>query len=84
MSSDEKKPIGTGETGAVTALPIWIDFMKKYIELRGDRANPPEFEAPGNIIFMAVDRSTGEPAVAEAASINEAFISGTQPSRQPQ
>ena len=26
---DEKKPIGNGETGAVTALPMWIDFMKR-------------------------------------------------------
>ena len=29
---DEKKPIGNGETGATTALPIWIDFMKTYID----------------------------------------------------
>jgi penicillin-binding protein 1A len=79
---DEKKPIGTGETGAVTALPIWIDFMKNYIALRGDRENPPTFEPPGNIIFMPVDRATGEPVADEGGGINEAFISGTQPSRQ--
>jgi penicillin-binding protein 1A len=80
---DEKKPIGNGETGAVTALPIWIDFMKNYIALRGDRANPPVFEPPGNIVFMPVDRATGEPLAGDGAAINEAFIAGTQPTRQP-
>jgi penicillin-binding protein 1A len=80
---DEKKPIGNGETGSVTALPIWIDFMKSYIELRGDRKNPPQFEAPGNIVFLPVDRATGELAADGRGAINEAFISGTQPARVP-
>ncbi len=81
---DEKKTIGTGETGSVTALPIWIDFMRTYIEARGDRNSPPDFEPPGNIIFMPVDRATGEPVADPAAAINEAFISGTQPTRPQQ
>lgn len=80
---DEKKPIGYGETGGVTALPIWIDFMREYITLRGDRDNPPAFEPPGNIIFVPVDRTTGETVADPAAAINEAFISGTQPERPP-
>ena len=80
---DEKKPIGYGETGAVTALPIWIDFMREYIKLRGDRENPPTFEAPGNIIFVAFDRATGETAGDPTMAINEAFISGTQPEKPP-
>jgi penicillin-binding protein 1A len=78
---DEKKTIGTGETGAVTALPIWIDFMKAYIDARGDRKNPPEFAPPGNIIFMPVHHATGEAVDDPAAAINEAFIAGTQPAR---
>jgi penicillin-binding protein 1A len=80
---DEKKPIGYGETGGTTALPIWIDFMREYIELRGDRENPPTFEPPGNIIFVAVDSATGDSATDPAAAINEAFISGTQPEKPP-
>ena len=83
MGNDEKKPIGYNETGTTAALPMWIDFMKVYIELYGDRANPPKFEPPGNIVFMPVDRMTGEPASSESVAIvNEAFISGTQPVRQ--
>ncbi len=80
---DEKKTIGTGETGAITALPIWTDFMRQYIELRGDRKNPPTFEAPGNIVFLPVDRATGSVLADDAGAFQEAFIAGTQPARQP-
>lgn len=65
---DEKKPLGYGETGAAAALPIWIDFMKAYIDTRGDRKDPPRFEPPGNIVFVTLD-----------SGIAEAFINGTQP-----
>jgi penicillin-binding protein 1A len=83
MGNDEKKPIGYNETGTTAALPMWIDFMKEYIALYGDRNNPPTFDPPGNIVFMPVDRMTGEPTTAGAeGSVNEAFISGTQPIRQ--
>jgi penicillin-binding protein 1A len=80
---DEKKPLGPNETGAQAALPIWIDFMKAYIDAKGDRANPPTFDAPGNIVFVTVDRGTGE-ALDDGATggLNEAFIAGTQPTRQ--
>ncbi len=65
---DEKKPLGRNETGAQAALPIWIDFMKAYIDTRADRKNVPQFEAPGNIVFVTLD-----------SGISEAFINGTQP-----
>ena len=68
---DAKKPIGgssNGETGASAALPIWMDFMRAYIDLRGERKNPPAFDAPGNIAFVTLD-----------SGITEAFINGTQP-----
>jgi len=77
---DLKKPLGPGETGAAAALPIWMSFMKAYIDRYGDRQNPPAFEPPGNIVFMPVDRATGEPVDASApGALNEAFIAGTQP-----
>jgi len=77
---DDKKPLGPSETGAAAALPIWIEFMKAYIDARGNRKSPPTFEAPGNIVFVSVDRATGHPLSADAAGgITEAFIAGTQP-----
>ena len=45
----------SNETGAQAALPIWIDFMKAYIDTRADRKNVPQFEAPGNIVFVTLD-----------------------------
>ena len=74
---DERKTIGPSETGAQAALPIWMDFMKAYIETR-DKNHPPEFVPPGNIVFLAVDKGNGSPS-GEGGGINEAFISGTQP-----
>ena len=70
---DEKKPLGNGETGGATALPIWIDFMRAYIDQRGDRSTPPAFEAPGNIVYVTLD-----------SGITEAFINGTQPQPGPE
>ena len=81
LGYDEKKPIGNGETGTTAALPIWIDIMRAYLEGR-DREHPPQFEAPGNIVFVPVDRATGQPVDAGTPqAITEAFITGTQPSR---
>jgi penicillin-binding protein 1A len=77
---DEKKSLGRSETGARAALPIWMDFMRAYIESHPLKESPPQFEAPGNIVLLAVDRATGalKPGGTEG-TISEAFISGTQP-----
>jgi membrane carboxypeptidase/penicillin-binding protein len=81
LGYDEKKPIGNGETGTTAALPIWIDIMRAYLDGR-DRETAPQFEAPGNIVFVQVDRATGQPVDdGTAQAITEAFINGTQPSR---
>ena len=74
---DQKRTMGPAGTGADSALPIWIDIMKAWI---GTRTEPPKFEPPGNIVFVAVDRSSGN-AVAEGTpgAITESFIAGTQP-----
>jgi penicillin-binding protein 1A len=69
---DEKKPLGSGETGAVAALPIWMDFMKVYIQ-NHDPKNQPRFEPPGNIVFVTL-----------ASGNTEAFINGTQPENASQ
>jgi penicillin-binding protein 1A len=77
---DEKKTLGRTETGAQAALPIWMEFMQEYIDARPDRETPPKFEAPGNIVFLPVDRASGVVTDAESpGAITEAFIAGTQP-----
>ncbi len=76
VGHDERKPIGRAETGAIAALPIWMDFMRTYIDTC-DKTHPPDFVPPGNIVFVQVDKATG--ARDEAGALSEAFISGTQP-----
>jgi len=72
---DQRKPLGSGMTGAEAALPIWLDIFKAWI---GDRKDPPKFEAPGNIVFVPIDKNTGAPTD-QPGALNEAFIAGTQP-----
>src|SRR5205814_796194 len=77
---DEKKSLGGLEQGAFAALPIWMEFMKAYIDKRPDKDTPPDFQPPGNIVFLAVDKTNGALLPAETpGAISEAFISGTQP-----
>jgi penicillin-binding protein 1A len=77
---DEKKPLGPNQTGAVAALPIWMDFMKAYIAAKSDKEHPPEFATPGNIVFLWVDKATGAVLPGETSGgIRETFIAGTQP-----
>src|SRR5438105_3821337 len=44
---DQKKPLGSGMTGAEAALPIWMNIFRAWI---ADRKDPPQFQAPGNIV----------------------------------
>ena len=65
---DQKKPIGSNQTGAVAALPIWQEIMKSWIaRQRPADAEPPVFERPGNIVTVSTSRGP------------EVFIAGTQP-----
>ena len=77
---DEKKSLGRNEQGSFAALPIWAEFIKAYIDGRPDKDSPPDFTAPGNIVFLPVDKANGSVLPADTpGAIHEAFIAGTQP-----
>jgi penicillin-binding protein 1A len=77
---DEKKSLGAAEQGSLAALPIWMEFMKAYIDGRPDKDDPPKFEAPANIVFLSVDASNGALLPSSSGGgVYEAFIAGTQP-----
>jgi len=77
---DKRKSLGTAEQGSFAALPMWMEFMKGYIDGRPDKAEPPQFEAPGNIVFLSVQKGDGAVLPSDTpGAIREAFISGTQP-----
>jgi len=55
---DESLPLGPGEEGSRTALPVWIDFMR--IALRGVPEN--QMPMPEGIVSVRIDPATGCPA----------------------
>ena len=59
---------------------MWMEFMQGYIDSRDDKDDPPDFQAPGNIVFLPVDQKTGAVVAPTArGAIHEAFVNGTQP-----
>jgi penicillin-binding protein 1A len=65
---DQKRPIGSNQTGAMAALPIWIDTMKNWIDRRrAAGGDPPQFERPGNVVVVSTVKGP------------EVFIAGTEP-----
>jgi penicillin-binding protein 1A len=75
---DEPRSLGSKETGAQAALPIWRSFM----EQAGKLLPSEEFAMPGDIIVVSIDRETGLKANLRAdckSVISETFIRGTEP-----
>ena len=64
---DDSLPLGPGEEGSRTALPIWIEFMR--IALRGVPEN--QMPQPEGIENRRIDRSTG--CIARAGQPNTMF-----------
>ncbi|MBN1611711.1 MAG: PBP1A family penicillin-binding protein [Polyangiaceae bacterium] len=73
---DDAIPLGSGEAGAVTALPIWIDFMQA-----AHRGKPAvQFPRPGSVIVERIDPATGLLArFGQEDAIDEEFLEGTVP-----
>src|SRR3954471_5479735 len=44
-NDDKRKSLGTAEQGSFAALPMWMEFMKAYIDGRDDKDDPPDFQA---------------------------------------
>ncbi len=75
---DDNRPMGYGETGGKTALPIWIDVMRLAISKYG----APEFPMPDGLINVAINRETGRPVLAgQEGGFTETFAVGMDPSR---
>jgi penicillin-binding protein 1A len=73
---DEALPLGYGESGAVTALPIWTAFMKAA------HAGRPsvDFPRPAGIVSVRIDPATGLLAAPDASDgIDEEYLDGTAP-----
>jgi penicillin-binding protein 1A len=66
---DEPGPLGEGEEGARTAVPIWVDFMREA--LRGVPEKPRS--VPEGIVEMKINARTGGTRDADVDPIFEYF-----------
>jgi penicillin-binding protein 1A len=55
---DDDQPLGPGEEGSRTALPIWIEFARRALRGVPENAMP----MPEGIVTVRISRSTGCPA----------------------
>ena len=75
---DDRQPLGRGEEGARSALPIWVTFMRRYVAMR--HPPPIDFPRPPGIVTARIDPITGMLARPEQAdAIDEYFLPGTEP-----
>lgn len=72
---DDNRPLGYGETGGKTALPMWIDFVGAAIGKFG----APEFNVPEGVVSMMVNKSTGKPVTQGSEGFLEYFAAGFDP-----
>jgi penicillin-binding protein 1A len=68
---DLERPLGEGEEGSRTALPIWVNFMREALRAQPDRARP----LPPGLVSLRISPKTGALAEAnDADAISETFM----------
>lgn len=78
---DDALPLGWGESGATSALPIWAALMKAAHE--GKPAT--DFPRPAEIVEAQIDPVSGYLArYGQADAVSEVFLSGTVPQKVAQ
>ena len=76
VGNDEHgKTLGPSEHGSKAALPIWADFMKRYLE----HYPYVNFERPGGVVRARVNKKTG--FLDNEKGINMYFHLGTAPTK---
>jgi penicillin-binding protein 1B len=65
--------------GAHSALPIWVEFMKRAHQHQ-EYKNVHSFQPPDGIVTVDIDEETGELAAPNCPRVrSEVFIAGSQP-----
>jgi penicillin-binding protein 1A len=77
---DDNRPLGYGETGGRSALPMWMDYMSSAIAKFG----APEFKVPDGIVNIMVNKETGKALPPGSADgFLESFVEGFDPNSDP-
>ncbi|NBX41318.1 MAG: peptidase, partial [Gammaproteobacteria bacterium] len=73
---DQSRPLGEGEEGSRTAVPIWVSFMREALRTVPERTRP----MPPGLVQARISPTTGELAgVDDAGAIFETFLEGHLP-----
>jgi penicillin-binding protein 1A len=73
---DQEAPLGEGEEGSRTAVPIWINFMREALRGQPDRPRP----LPPGLVTMRISPRTGALAGPnEGDAMYETFMDGHLP-----
>jgi penicillin-binding protein 1A len=73
---DDMRPLGSKETGARAASPIWVAFMKDVLK---DETEPVGFIPPEGIVSYTIDPVTGLLTKDEETGMTVYFKEGTEP-----
>ncbi|MCC4272583.1 penicillin-binding protein 1A [Marinobacter nauticus] len=76
---DQPSPLGRGEYGASTALPIWVDYMKAALADQPAATMP----RPNGIVNIRINPETGERARPGEEAVFEIFKEEDAPSPLP-
>ena len=75
---DVEKSLGSGETGAKAALPIWLEYMTAAHKDLPER----NFSTPSSIVLVNIDNVSGLLATANSKDVaRQAFLEGTEPTK---
>lgn len=73
---DQERPLGEGEEGSRTAVPIWTNFMREALRSQPEQLRP----LPPGLVQARISPRTGELAPAsESDAINETFMEDHMP-----
>jgi penicillin-binding protein 1A len=77
MGYDQPRPLGSGETGGGTALPIWVRYMSEVL-----RATPEmPFTMPAGVVTAQINPQTGV-SVEAGQGVSEFFFQEFAPGAQ--
>jgi len=70
---DDERPLGAGEEGSRTAVPIWVSFMREALRAQPDVPRP----LPPGLVTERISKRTGElagPNTPDADAMYETFM----------
>jgi penicillin-binding protein 1A len=77
---DLSLPLGDGEEGSRTAVPIWVSYMREALRAVPDRPRP----RPNGLVTARISPSSGLLATAgDPAAIDETFLAEHLPDAAP-